>query len=102
VLQCELLIWRQNCFSETSASTKGDPSVIGPNQLVIPVRIETINVSALDTNLLGHSYYGDNTSVISDLYYLLGQDPWPRSVFGCRSKTQQTAPIGALCNESRV
>jgi hypothetical protein len=86
VLQCELLIWRQNCFSETSASTKGDPSVIGPNQLVIPVRIETINVSALDTNLLGHSYYGDNTSVISDLYYLLGQGSMAAQRFRLRKQ----------------
>lgn len=42
----------------------------GPNLVVLP-GIDTIDVSAIDTSLLGHSYYGDNDSVISDLYRLV-------------------------------
>jgi esterase/lipase superfamily enzyme len=33
--------------------------------------IDTIDVSAIDTNLIGHFYYGDNTSVVSDIFLLL-------------------------------
>jgi esterase/lipase superfamily enzyme len=33
--------------------------------------IDTIGVSNVDTSLLGHSYVGDNCSVISDMYQLL-------------------------------
>jgi len=35
--------------------------------------IDTIDVSAIDTNFVGHSYYGDNTSVVSDIMLLLGE-----------------------------
>jgi esterase/lipase superfamily enzyme len=34
-------------------------------------RVDTIDVSELDTDFMGHSYYGDNQSVISDLYHLI-------------------------------
>jgi esterase/lipase superfamily enzyme len=38
--------------------------------------MDSIDVSAVDTSLSGHSYIGDNRSVISDLYYLIsGDDP---------------------------
>ena len=29
--------------------------------------IDTIDVSSVDTNLIGHFYYGDNRSVLSEL-----------------------------------
>jgi esterase/lipase superfamily enzyme len=35
--------------------------------------IDTIDVSAIDTNFIGHFYYGDNTSVVSDIMLLLGE-----------------------------
>ncbi len=38
--------------------------------LVIVEGIETIDVTTVDTSLLGHSYYGDNDSIISDIYHL--------------------------------
>ena len=40
-------------------------------QIVIASGVDSIDVSAVDTSLLGHSYYGDNTSVISDIARLL-------------------------------
>ena len=40
--------------------------------MVVP-GIDTIDVSALATDFVGHSYYGDNTSVISDLFLVLSQ-----------------------------
>lgn len=35
--------------------------------------IETIDASTVDTSLIGHSYFGDNRSIISDIYYLIRQ-----------------------------
>ena len=40
-------------------------------QIVTVDGIDSIDVSAVDTSFLGHSYYGDNTSVISDIRRLL-------------------------------
>jgi esterase/lipase superfamily enzyme len=40
--------------------------------VVVP-GIDTVDVSAVDTNLLGHFYYGDNSSVISDMFLVLTQ-----------------------------
>lgn len=39
--------------------------------LVIVPGMDTIDASQLDTSLVGHSYYGDNRSIISDMYYML-------------------------------
>jgi esterase/lipase superfamily enzyme len=39
--------------------------------VVIVDGVDTIDVSAVDTGLLGHSYFADKRSVIADLYYLL-------------------------------
>lgn len=39
--------------------------------LVLTPGIETIDVSAVDTSLLGHSYYGDNPTVLTDIKELL-------------------------------
>jgi esterase/lipase superfamily enzyme len=33
--------------------------------------VETVDASAVNTNLLGHSYYGASRSVLSDIFYLL-------------------------------
>ncbi len=39
----------------------------GADVVVVP-GIETIDVSGIDLSLLGHSYYGDNESMLRDLY----------------------------------
>lgn len=50
----------------------------GPDIVVIP-EVETVDVSSVDTSLLGHSYYGDNCSVLSDIFKLLrGRHPPPQ------------------------
>jgi esterase/lipase superfamily enzyme len=36
--------------------------------------IETIDASNVDTNFMGHSYYGDETSVISDIFNIINND----------------------------
>ena len=45
-----------------------------PSVLVVP-GIDTVDVTAVDSNLVGHFYYGDNRSVISDLFLLFTQGP---------------------------
>lgn len=42
----------------------------GDNVLILP-RIDTVDVSGVNTSLLGHSYHADNTSVVTDLQTLL-------------------------------
>ncbi len=42
----------------------------GENVVVVP-GIDTIDVSGIDTSLLGHTYYGDNDTVITDIVQLL-------------------------------
>jgi esterase/lipase superfamily enzyme len=51
----------------------------GRNIVVVP-GIDTIDASALETDFLGHSFFGSNDSVISDLFYVLrGHAPKGRS-----------------------
>jgi esterase/lipase superfamily enzyme len=49
--------------------------------IVVVQGIDTIDVSALKTDFLGHSYYGDNGSVLTDIFKLLstGDPPDRRS-----------------------
>ncbi|RMH15357.1 MAG: alpha/beta fold hydrolase [Acidobacteria bacterium] len=43
---------------------------VGDDLVIVPP-VETVDVSAVDTNLVGHFYYGDNRSVVTDMFYLL-------------------------------
>ena len=47
--------------------------------------LDTIDASAVDTSFIGHGYYGDNRSVLSDLYYLLQGHP-PDARHGLRKQ----------------
>ncbi|MGH9145379.1 MAG: alpha/beta hydrolase, partial [Vicinamibacterales bacterium] len=62
----------------------GDSS---PDVVVVP-GLDTIDVSAIDTNLIGHFYYGDNRSVLTDIFYLLRDARPPGERFGLRQVTQ--------------
>lgn len=42
----------------------------GDNVVIVP-GIETVDVSEVDTSLIGHSYYGSNSTVLADLYELM-------------------------------
>ena len=46
-------------------------------ELVVVPGIDTIDVSAVDTSLLGHSYYGNNDTVLTDLAQLLHDEKPP-------------------------
>lgn len=51
------------------------------NSLIVMSGVETIDASATDTSFLGHSYYGDTRSVLSDLYYLVREGKRPPQRF---------------------
>lgn len=53
----------------------------GENVVVVP-GVDTIDASAVDTNLVGHFYYGDNRSVLSDIFHLLQDGKPPEDRFG--------------------
>ena len=59
----------------------------GPD-IVVVAHVDTIDATELDTGLMGHSYFGDRTSVLCDLFYVIrGQTPAGR--FGLRPKTSR-------------
>ena len=39
--------------------------------MVVAEGLDSIDASAVDTSLVGHSYFGDNRSIISDLFNLI-------------------------------
>jgi esterase/lipase superfamily enzyme len=44
------------------------------NPILVTTGIHTIDASAVDTSFLGHSYFSDNRSVVSDIAYLVQHD----------------------------
>lgn len=58
------LIASKNINGFARAGDSGDGMIIAPG-------IETIDVSAIDSSLVGHSYYGDNTSIICDIFSII-------------------------------
>lgn len=59
--------------------------------LVVLNGIDTIDVTQIDTSLLGHAYYGDNTKVISDIYALMQKHRLPTQRAWLRD---MTSPVG--------
>jgi esterase/lipase superfamily enzyme len=60
--------------------------------LVITKAVDTIDATTVDTSLLGHSYYGDNRSVIADLFELIRRGSPPRERFGLIPKERYGSP----------
>jgi esterase/lipase superfamily enzyme/nucleoid DNA-binding protein len=56
------------------------------NSVVVVQGVDTIDASAVDTNLTGHFYYAENRSVLSDIFNLLESDAPPDKRFGIRSQ----------------
>ncbi len=44
--------------------------------------VDTIDATAVDTGLVGHSYYGDNRSILSDIFYVMQKGDPPDKRFG--------------------
>lgn len=68
----------------------------GGAAILIMPRVDSIEASAVDTNLVGHFYYGDNRSVLSDMFYLLRTDFPPDRRFGMRPYTSERGTYWAF------
>jgi esterase/lipase superfamily enzyme len=54
------------------------------HSVVVVQGVDTIDASAVDTNLIGHFYYAENRSVLSDIFDLLRHGCAPEKRFGIR------------------
>jgi esterase/lipase superfamily enzyme/nucleoid DNA-binding protein len=54
-------------------------------QVVVVAGVDTVDASAVDTNLIGHFYYAENRSVLSDIFYLFEGGKDPKDRFGMRA-----------------
>jgi esterase/lipase superfamily enzyme len=52
--------------------------------LVVVPWIETVDATSVDTSLLGHSYFAESRSVLSDIYYLIHEGKRADQRFGLR------------------
>ncbi|MCU0938770.1 MAG: alpha/beta hydrolase [Burkholderiaceae bacterium] len=59
--------------------------------LVITEPVDTVDVSAVDTSLLGHSYYAENRSVLTDLFYVIREGRPPQERAALRAKERYGA-----------
>lgn len=54
--------------------------------LIVAPGIDTIDATEVDTSLLGHSYFAENRSVLSDIYYLINDGKRAASRFSLGEK----------------
>jgi esterase/lipase superfamily enzyme len=52
--------------------------------IVVVAGIDTIDATRLDTGLLSHSYFGDHTSIVSDIFAIMRHGHPPDQRFGLR------------------
>ena len=75
----EALVASRAVHGYRRAGESGDTLVVVPG-------VDTVDVSEVDTSLIGHSYYGSNSTVLADLFELMhGSKPpdqrkWLRSM----------------------
>jgi esterase/lipase superfamily enzyme len=55
----------------------GDAGPMGADLLILPP-IDTVDATAIDTSFMGHSLYGDNRTVLSDLIKVLREGATPK------------------------
>jgi esterase/lipase superfamily enzyme len=63
----------------------------GEDLIVVP-GIDTVDATNVDTGLLCHSYYGSERTVISDMFYLIGEGKPPHQRHGL---TERSCPRGS-------
>jgi esterase/lipase superfamily enzyme len=67
----EALVLSKKVHGYARAGESGDHLVVMPG-------MDTIDVSRVDTTMLGHSYYGNSRSVLADLFELLSESRPPQ------------------------
>jgi esterase/lipase superfamily enzyme len=60
--------------------------------LVIFAGIETIDASKVDTSMLGHSYYAEARSILSDIFYIVRKSQRAHQRFGLREVSTPAGP----------
>lgn len=60
----------------------------GPDVLVMPGLVDSIDATAMSTDFLAHSYFGDHSSVVGDLFALLRHGHPPEHRYGLRRHRQ--------------
>ena len=55
--------------------------------IVLGGGLDTIDASDVDTSLVGHAYYAENRTIMSDMFYLIQQGVPPSQRFGLESVT---------------
>jgi esterase/lipase superfamily enzyme len=60
----------------------------GPDLLVMPGLLDSIDATAMSTDFLAHSYFGDHSSVVGDLFSLLRHGHGPEQRYGLRRHDQ--------------
>lgn len=58
--------------------------------LVVVPGIETVDATSVDTSLIGHSYFAETRSVLSDMFYLIRDDKRADQRFGLRPVDAKT------------
>jgi esterase/lipase superfamily enzyme len=58
----------------------------GDGVVIVRPSLDTIDASSVDTSLVGHSYYGDNRSIVSDIFALFQHHAAPPR-FGMQERT---------------
>ena len=57
------------------------------SNIIVVKGIDTIDATSVDTSLMGHSYYGDRRTVLSDLFYLIQDGRPPDKRHGLESRS---------------
>lgn len=69
--------------------------------IVVVSGVDTIDATALDTGLMSHSYYGDHTSIVADIYATIRQGHPPEQRFGLRPVRHPSGQYWAFVPQRR-
>lgn len=74
---------------KASKVVHGYPRAGDSEDIVIVNGLDSIDATLIDTSFMGHSYFGDNRSIISDIFYLIRQNLSPSERVGLKQKAIQ-------------
>lgn len=73
---------RDRALTASSVFNSGPRAGDSGQNLVLLDGIDTIDVTSVESDFIGHSYVGDRRSILADLYYLINGDARPAQRFG--------------------
>lgn len=78
-----------------SRSLQGDYARAGETTSGVKVypNVDSIDATKVNTGFLGHSYYGENRSIVSDIYHLFRENLSPNDRFGMHEKSNNEGGI---------